>query len=151
MQYPNPIHDVRVNQCRPDRIEPDAHLAEHAVLLLKPLQVALLGHGETLTHACMTIASVEETLVQSSPCICTPPPDWGFAAPHRNPTGNWVRAVDMGSDGRGEGCGRRACGEPRWEERSRGSSAARRENGGEGGGLAGGDGGSRGRLARARI
>jgi hypothetical protein len=41
------------------------HLAECVVLLLQPLQAALLGHGETLTPA-RTAAAPDETLAQSS-------------------------------------------------------------------------------------
>jgi hypothetical protein len=78
-----------------------------------------------------------------------PLPDWGFAAPHgnpiwRDPTGDWVRAIEMWSVRRGEGREQWVCEGPWWEERRRGSDVACQRNGGGGGG-------SRGRDSRGCV
>jgi hypothetical protein len=53
------------NDVEPTESDWKPHLAECVVLLLQPLQAALLGHGETLTPA-RTAAAPAETLAQSS-------------------------------------------------------------------------------------
>jgi hypothetical protein len=44
-------HPTSINAVGPTESNRMPHLAERVVLLLQPLQAALLGHGETLTHA----------------------------------------------------------------------------------------------------